>query len=78
MYVMKRTSIFVDEKLLRQARKYGRETGMSFATIVREALARYLANPAGGDLPSVAGRFSSGTKDTSSRVHELLWRQPHE
>jgi hypothetical protein len=46
---------------------------------VREALAQYIAAPAaGGHMPSITGRFSSGTADTSSRVDELLWRNPHE
>jgi hypothetical protein len=30
-----------------------------------------------GVLPSVAGRFASGSSDTAARVDELLWRDPH-
>jgi metal-responsive CopG/Arc/MetJ family transcriptional regulator len=78
IYVMKRTTVFLDDKLLREAQRYARRTGTSFATVVREALARYLAQPNAGSLPSIAGRFSSGTKDTASRTDEILWRNPHE
>ena len=78
MYVMKRTTVFLEDKLLRRAQRAARAQGMSFANVVREALSRYLAEPSGGAaLPSIAGRFESGTSDTSARVDELLWRDPH-
>ena len=70
--------MFFDEKLLVQLRRRAREEGVSYATLVREALVRYLAAPvAGGTVPSIAGKFASTTTDTSSRVDELLWRDPH-
>ena len=76
---MKRTTIFLDDVLLRQAQRLARRQGVSFATVVREALARYVLSPEPGPkLPSFASRFASGTTDTSSRVDELLWRDPHE
>jgi hypothetical protein len=75
---MKRTTIFLDDKLLREAQRHARRTGASFATVVREALAQYLAGPATQSLPSIAGGFASGKRDTASRAHELLWRTPHE
>jgi hypothetical protein len=79
MYVMKRTTVFLDESLLTRAQRHARRQGVSFATVVREALSQYLAQPApAGKLPSVAGRFASGTADTADRVDELLWRDPHE
>lgn len=78
IYAMRRTTIFVDEKVLRQAQRVARRQGMSFATLVREALARYLAHPeTGAALPAIAGRFSSARHDTAERVDELLWRDPH-
>ena len=78
MYVMKRTTIFLDDRLLRQLKKLASGRGVSFATVVREAMAAYLAQPApSGALPSVAGRFASGTHDTSERVDALLWKDPH-
>lgn len=80
MYVMKRTTVFLDEPLLRRARQAARREGRSFAHVVREALARYLAGgrPEKRQLPSVTGMFSSGHTDTSQRVDELLWRDPHD
>ena len=75
---MKRTTIFIDEKLLDSARRRARRDGVSFATLVREALGEYLARPRGsGALPAIAGRFTSGTADTADRVDELLWSDPH-
>jgi hypothetical protein len=48
-----------------------------FAQVVREAIALYVATPRTGELPSIAGQFASGHDDTSERVDELLWRDPH-
>jgi hypothetical protein len=78
MYTMKRTTMFFDEKLLVLLRRRAREEGVSYATLVREALVHYLAAPVtGGSVPSIAGKFASGTPDTASRVDEFLWRDPH-
>ena len=79
MYAMQRTSVFLDKVLLRRAREYARREGKSFAAVVREALAAYIATPAqsASRLPSVAGRFASGRSDTSERVDEILWSEPH-
>ena len=71
--------MFIDEALLRRLQRLAQRQGVSYATLVREALTQYLANPrVTGALPSIAGRFSSGTADTSERVDELLWRDPHQ
>jgi predicted transcriptional regulator len=76
---MRRTTVFLDEALLKKAQQYARRTGKSFATVVREALMGYLTQGAGrnAELPSIAGRFASGRTDTSERVDELLWKDPH-
>jgi hypothetical protein len=78
MYVMRRTTIFLDEKLLRRARQFARREGKSFAAVVRESLAAYVSGPRGTPLPSLTGRFASGRPDTSERVDELLWPEPHD
>ena len=71
--------MFIDEALLRRLQRLAQRQGVSYATLVREALAQYLANPRGvGALPSVAGQFASGQSDTSARVDDLLWRDPHQ
>lgn len=77
---MKRTTVFLEESQLRRARERARREGRSFAQVVREALAQYLASRRTGKrgLPSFAGKYRSGHRDTSVRVDELLWKNPHE
>ncbi len=78
IYVMKRTTVFLDDSILVKANRYAEKHGTSFASVVREALAVFLTRPAEESmLPSIAGRFSSGRTDTSERADELLWRDPH-
>lgn len=74
---MKRTSLFLDERLLRALKHAARRQGVSVASLVREAVTRYLAQPEAAELPSITGRFASGTRDTAERTDELLWRDPH-
>ncbi|MEO5567111.1 MAG: CopG family transcriptional regulator [Gemmatimonadaceae bacterium] len=75
---MKRTSLFLDDKLLEALRRAAGRRGVSVASLVREAVAAYLApRAAGSGLPTIAGRFSSGKSDTSERVDDLLWTNPH-
>ena len=78
IYVMKRTTVFLEEALLRRARQLARREGRSFAQVVREALAQYLAAGRPRRLPSIAGKYRSGYTDTSERVDELLWKDPHD
>lgn len=75
---MKRTTIFLDESLLKALKRIASRREVSFATVVREAMAAYVAEPAATGVPMIAGEFASGTADTASRVDELLWRGPHE
>jgi len=78
IYAMKRTTVFLDDQILRELKRLAQRQGVSFASVVREAMTAYVAGPASaGSLPSIAGQFSSGTSDTSERVDELLWRDPH-
>jgi predicted transcriptional regulator len=75
---MKRTSIFLDAKLQKRLQVLAGRRGTSFAHLVREALAEYVARPIGSaSLPSVAAKFASGSTDTSERVDALLWKDPH-
>jgi hypothetical protein len=77
MYVMRRTTIFLDDQLLRRVRQFARREGKSLAAVVRESLAAYVSGGRRGNrLPSLAGRFASGHRDTSERADELLWREP--
>jgi predicted transcriptional regulator len=74
---MKRTTIFLDSKLERALKRLAARRGVSFAMVVREAMAAYVATPEAGTVPSIAGRFTSGKGDTSEQVDDLLWRDPH-
>jgi metal-responsive CopG/Arc/MetJ family transcriptional regulator len=79
MYAMKRTSLFLDAKLLRDLKRAADRRRVSVASIVREAVARYLAEPSTSEaLPSIAGKFASGKRNTAARVDDLLWQNPHE
>jgi Ribbon-helix-helix protein, copG family len=78
MYAMKRTSLFLDAKILDSLKRAARREQVSVASLVREAITWYLAEPAAAArLPSVTGRFTSGMGDTAERADELLWRDPH-
>jgi hypothetical protein len=78
MYAMKRTTIFLDDSTLRRLQGLAQRKHVSAATLVREAVARYLDAPDPiKKLPSVAGSFASGESDTSERTDELLWSDPH-
>jgi hypothetical protein len=75
---MKRTTVFLDEQTIRRLRREAHRLGVSSATLVREAVSRYLNAPQGaGGLPPIAGKFSSAATDTAERVDELLWQDPH-
>ncbi len=76
---MKRTSLFLDEHLLRSLNRAAKQKQVSVASLIREAVANYLAGSvSGGGLPSIAGRFSSGRSDTAERNEDLLWSDPHQ
>ena len=78
MYYMKRTSLFLDEKLLERLRRLADRRGVSTAHLVREAVAAYLAgNAAAAKVPAIAGQFASGMSDGAEGVDELLWSDPH-
>jgi hypothetical protein len=77
---MKRTTIFVPEALERDLRLYARREGRPTAAVFREAVAEYLVNHgASSGLPSFAGAFDSGRRDTAERHEDLLFRAlgPH-
>jgi hypothetical protein len=75
---MKRTTIFAEESLLRQLRAAAHRRGISAAQLVREALNAYLFEGTQKTrVPSIAGRYSSGQSETSEKVDQFLWSDPH-
>ena len=79
IYVVKRTTVFLDDGLIRRAMQRARAEGRSFAALVREAVAVYVdVRPAGRrPLPSFTGIADSGETDIAERVDEFLWTDPH-
>ncbi len=77
---MKRTTVFLDEALLKGLRQAARREGKSFAAVLREAVAFYLGRGSGESgrrVPTIAGQFASGCGDTAERQEDLLWQEPH-
>jgi hypothetical protein len=73
---MKRTTIFADEATLEALRRFAREDGGSIADLIRQALARFVAErDTPRKLPSLVGIGRSGRKDIADRHEELLWRK---
>lgn len=77
---MKRTTVFLDEGLEREMRSMAESRGKPVASLVREALGRYVAFETKRRPPLrflAAGR--SGKSDTAERHEELLFRDltPH-
>ena len=74
---MKRTTLFLDEALERDLQAIARQEKRPMASVVREALAAYIANREPADIPvlSFIGAGASGRSDTAERHEELLWRE---
>jgi predicted transcriptional regulator len=78
---MKRTTIFVPEDLERDLQLYASRDGRPAASLVREALAEYIAHRRDAHvLPAFAGQFASGRTDTAERHDALLFKTlaPHD
>src|SRR5262245_29192470 len=72
---MKRTTIFIPESLERDLQLYARRESKPAASVVREAIAAYIARERRSfELPSFAGAFDSGHSDTADRHEELLFK----
>jgi len=77
---MKRTTIFLDEELERNVKALAARQGQSTASVVREALAEYVARrPVGVAALSFVAAGRSGRHDVAERHEELLFEElgPH-
>jgi predicted transcriptional regulator len=78
---MKRTTIFLEERVERDLQAIARREGRPMAAVVREAIARYLGSRrrAAGRSLSFLAMGHSGHRDTAERHEDLLWRDlaPH-
>jgi len=74
---MKRTTVFLDETLERDLQAIARQEKRPVASLVREALAAYVANrePTAAAALSFVGAGASGRSDISERHEDLLWRK---
>jgi hypothetical protein len=79
MYAMRRTTVFLEDELLKLARRFAARQGKSFAQLVRESLVAYMRQEETMKkrLPHLTGQFVSGEPDVSERVDQLLWKDPH-
>jgi predicted transcriptional regulator len=79
---MKRTTIFLEERLERDLHAVARREGRPMGAVVREAIARYirLRQRSRGKTVSFLAMGRSGRTDTAERHEDLLWRDltPHE
>jgi hypothetical protein len=79
---MKRTTIFLEERLERDLQAVARREGRPMGAVVREAIGRYVhqhQRAQGGSVSFLAmGR--SGHRETAERHEDLLWKDlaPHE
>jgi hypothetical protein len=73
---MKRTTLFIDEALERDIQAIARQEKRAVASVVREALAAYVASRESGARPALSfvGAGASGRSDTAERHEQLLWR----
>lgn len=78
---MKRTTLFIEEAMEHDLHALARRKGVPTSALVRESLARYLAEENG--RKEFALRFlglgRSGRRNVAERHEELLWRDldPH-
>ncbi len=67
---MHKTTLYLDDEIYEQIRRRAESSGKTQASIIREALASFLA--ASAPRPSSIGLGDSGQGDLSERVEELL------
>jgi metal-responsive CopG/Arc/MetJ family transcriptional regulator len=72
---MKRSTIFVDNDLLRQIKEISKEENKSVAEIMREAMQNYTKQKKFKKKISFIRIGSSGRKDIAERHEELLWKK---
>jgi hypothetical protein len=78
---MRRTTLFVEESVDQEIHALARRKGVPVSALVRESLARYLAEQKRGQTFALRflGQGHSGRKDVAQRHEDLLWRDlgPH-
>ncbi len=76
---MKRTTIFMDEVLLKEMKEISEYENISVAGMVREAMAEYVVKKRRPEKKlSFTGIGDSGRNDISEKHEDLLWKEPEE
>ncbi len=75
---MIRTQVSLEERMYREARREARRLGISFAELVRRALARMIGERGAVTEPWMryAGSVESGDPDASRSVDEVVYGDP--
>jgi predicted transcriptional regulator len=74
---MKRTTVMLDEETYEQLKSMAKRKGVSSGTMLREAVATYVATAnagqtAAGPLDALIGMFDLGEDDVAARDEEIL------
>ena len=78
IYVMKRTTMYLEEDLDLQLKRLAETQGRSQAELMREALREYTnAHAPVRRVPDWVGIGASGVGDLSERTDELLFQDRH-
>jgi predicted transcriptional regulator len=74
---MKRTTIFLDEAVERDLQALARQQARPVASLVREAVAVYIATrqPEAAARPAFIAMGRSGRSDVAEQHEELLWKE---
>jgi len=69
---MEKTTLYLDADAYRKLKRIAAGTKRSPASLVREAVAEYVARHAAREVPPSVGAFRSGRRDLSERAEQLL------
>ena len=74
---MKRTTLFIEEALEAEVKALARRRGTAAAGLVREAIARYVAEETREEtrVPRFLGAGRSGRRDVAERHEEILAKE---
>lgn len=73
---MKRTTIYVDDSLIKEIKEISKEENRSIADVLREAMENYIKHKVYRKKKlSFIGIGNSGRKDIAERHEELLWEK---
>jgi hypothetical protein len=69
---MNKTTLYLDPDAYRKLKRMAGDARRSPASLVREAVAEYVARHGAREMPKTVGAFRSGHRDLSERAEDLL------